>query len=61
MIYLCAHVLVWTDNVDLLFEEDVFGIINMLSDDLPKLRELNRLVAPVELVYIYQTKISASR
>lgn len=50
-----------SDNVDSLFEEDSSGIINMSGDNLLKRRELHGLLAAVELLYIDQTEISASR
>lgn len=51
----------WCDNADSLFEEDSSGIINMCDDNLLKHRELHGLLSAVELLYIYQTEISASR
>ena len=47
--------------VDSLFEEDSFGLLNMSGDDLLKHRELHGLLSAVELLYIYQTEMSASR
>lgn len=49
---ICVCVLVWSDNVNLPFKQDAFGIINMPTNNLLKLRELKGFLSAVELLYI---------
>lgn len=53
--------MVLADNMNSLSEEGFSGITNMSVDDLLKHSELHGLLSFVELLYIDQAEISASR